>query len=124
MSWTLNKGLKNNNFIKCFKNIEQIVCENANVYQIKYGFIPTFKSGFHFGEIVVGELGDIKKEIVFLGDTVNTTARIQEKCKELHKTVLFSKELIELINPGEYKLNYIGDFQLRGKEKKIGLYSF
>jgi class 3 adenylate cyclase len=28
--------------------------------------------------VVTGETGSVKKEIVFLGDTVNTTARIQE----------------------------------------------
>ena len=33
----------------------------------------------HRGPVVTGEMGSVKKEIVFLGDTVNTTARIQEK---------------------------------------------
>jgi adenylate cyclase len=36
------------------------------------------KAGAHVGRVVATEVGTIKSEIVFHGDVVNTTARVQE----------------------------------------------
>jgi adenylate cyclase len=41
------------------------------------------RAGLHCGPVVIGEMGSLKKEIVFLGDTVNTTARIQNSAGKL-----------------------------------------
>jgi class 3 adenylate cyclase len=32
---------------------------------------------------VAGECGDDKREIVYFGDTINTAARMQEKCRSV-----------------------------------------
>jgi len=123
VTWKYKNGIKKHNIINCILEIKKIVDRKKNLYEKKYGFIPYFKSGFHFGEVVIGEMGDIKKEIVFLGDIVNTTARIQEKCKELKKDVLFSDDVVKLIKNSHFKFDYHGEFILRGKEEKVGLYS-
>ena len=45
-----------------------------------FGLLPEFKAGFHLGKVTTGEIGVIKKEIIFTGDVLNTTARIQGLC--------------------------------------------
>ena len=70
------------------------------------------------------ELGDIKKEIVFHDDTVNTAARIRSECKHLNKNLLLSGVPLSKLN----NINYlsperIGKIKLRGKEEEIELYS-
>ena len=44
-------------------------------------------------------MGDLHPEIVFLGDTVNTTARIEAASGELHRDVLASRDLVDRL-PG------------------------
>ncbi len=39
--------------------------------------MPEFKAGFHIGKVITAEIGVIKKDIIFTGDVLNTTARIQ-----------------------------------------------
>jgi hypothetical protein len=34
---------------------------------------------YHFGQVITGGTGDIKKEIAFHGDTVNKAARIRSE---------------------------------------------
>ena len=46
-------------------------------YNQKFGVNPDFKAGIHLGEVTTGEIGALKKEIIFTGDVLNTTARIQ-----------------------------------------------
>ena len=43
-------------------------------------------------------MGDSKLEIVLLGDAVNTTARIEQACRELDRTFLASADALALIN--------------------------
>ena len=66
----------------------------------------------------------MKREIVFLGDTVNTTARIQELCRETGERVIGSAELIDRLElpPGIAK-RPLGDQRLRGKGADLALYA-
>jgi adenylate cyclase len=74
--------------------------------------------------VVTGEMGSVKREIVFLGDTVNTAARIQELCRETGERVLASADLIDHLElpPGIAKRS-LGDLRLRGKGADLALYA-
>jgi len=47
-----------------------------------------FKAGIHIGKLVAGEMGVVKKEIVFSGDVLNTSSRIQAECNKLNCSLL------------------------------------
>jgi adenylate cyclase len=82
------------------------------------------RAGLHCGEVVTGEMGSVKKEIVFLGDTVNTAARIQDLCRQTGDHVLASGDLIDRLElpPGIAKRS-LGDLRLRGKGTDLALYA-
>ena len=65
-------------------------------YRNEYGVMPGFKAGLHVGEVIAVEVGDIKREIAYHGDTINTAARIQATCKELGRSLLASAELVRI----------------------------
>lgn len=56
-----------------------------------YGLVPEFKAGIHCGKVTTGEIGVIKKEILFTGDVLNTSARIQGNCNPLGVNILISE---------------------------------
>jgi len=69
-------------------------------------------------------MGSVKREIVFLGDTVNTAARIQEFCGRTGDRVLASATLVDLLElPAGITKRPLGDLRLRGKESQIVLYA-
>ena len=39
---------------------------------------PRIRGSLHFGAVIVGEIGDIKRTIVFNGDVMDTAARLEE----------------------------------------------
>jgi adenylate cyclase len=47
-------------------------------YIARYGFYPAVRAALHVGDVVSGEIGDVRREIGFLGDVLNTFARIEE----------------------------------------------
>ena len=69
-------------------------------------------------------MGSAKTEIVFLGDTVNTAARIQDVCRQTGDRILASADLIDRIQllPGIVKRS-LGDLRLRGKGVDLALYA-
>ena len=124
VSWQIKNGLADNNCINCFFKIKEAVENVGYKYKAKYGFVPEFKAGIHIGKAVAGEVGVIKKEIVFSGDVLNTAARIQTKCNEYGVKLLASEDLIAKLNfAPDYKAVEIGEVTLRGKKSPTHLYS-
>jgi adenylate cyclase len=69
-------------------------------------------------------MGSVKREIVFLGDTVNTAARIQELCRQTGDRVLASADLIDRLElPPAIAKRSLGDLRLRGKGADLALYA-
>lgn len=124
VTWPMTKGLQNANCIRCFFAINDRMKELRETYIAKYGFVPEFKAGYHYGKVIIGEIGDVKKEIAFHGDPVNTTARIQAECNGFSTNILLSGDLLERLPAiPELKSRRIGSIQLRGKEHPVELFT-
>ena len=107
----------------CFAAMDQLAL-SAPAYQREFGAAASFRAGLHCGPVVTGEMGSMKKEIVFVGDTVNTAARIQDFCRQTGDRVLASAALIDrlALPPGIAKRS-LGELRLRGKESDVALYA-
>jgi adenylate cyclase len=117
----------NENKLKCLQFVGdayKAIKQKEAYYLKQYGTVPSFKVGIHSGEVTAGYIGLIKKELVFSGDTLNTTARIRSKCHELHSEFVLSAEFLQgLIVPSYYQIKEIGEIELKGKMEKEKLYS-
>ncbi|MGI9544422.1 MAG: adenylate/guanylate cyclase domain-containing protein, partial [Cyclobacteriaceae bacterium] len=83
-----------------------------------------FKAGINGGEITVAEVGDIKREIAYHGDVINTASRIQGQCNVYHKRLLISGDFLARIpNLGIYETEFLGEIPLRGKKSKVDIFS-
>jgi adenylate cyclase len=123
-TWKLNEGIAEARCVKaCFAAIDRIA-QRAPDYQREFGAAVAFRAGLHCGPVVTGEMGTVRKEIVFLGDTLNTAARIQDFSRQTGDRVLASADLIDrlALPPGVAKRS-LGDLQLRGKKSEIALYA-
>lgn len=124
VSWPLRRGIGKQRCVRCFLAIRAKLERRERHYRERYGIAPTFKAGFHYGEVTTGEVGAVKKERIFSGDVVNTTARIQDMCNALGVDNLLSKELCDVLQlPSSYPLREIGDIALRGKRDTMSLWT-
>ena len=126
ISWRQEIGINKANAIRCFFNIQQLFKDKEVYYREKYeGIVPEFKAGLHCGSVMAGEIGVLKRDIVYSGDVLNTAARIQAKCNELHVNILLSENLINLMNHklDLYNIKEIGKIDLRGKKEPLLLYT-
>ncbi len=124
LTWEKEDGLKNSNCIKFFEAFQIMLNKRRDHYESKYGFVPQFKAGAHVGEITVAEVGDFKREIAYHGDTINTASRIQSVCNTFGKSFLISEKLQNNLKVnGNFETEKLDSIVLKGKEKKVALYS-
>lgn len=124
VTWLLDEGFPRENCIKCFFAIQEKIRDNADYFKGKYAYVPHFKAGIHCGDVTTGEIGTYKKEIVFTGDTVNTTSRIQTKCNELGEQILISDSLVHYLKDNSsYSFREILTMELKGKKEPVKLYT-
>jgi adenylate cyclase len=123
-TWKLKEGTADGRCVAaCFAAIDQLA-RHAPDYRREFGAAVTVRAGLHCGPVVTGEMGSVRKEIVFLGDTVNTTARIQELCRQTGDRVLASADLIDRLElPRGIAKRSLGDLRLRGKGSDLALYA-
>ncbi len=122
ITWPVEKGLSGNNCLLCFYRIQHALNEKQNYYLERYNTLPSFKAGLHVGEATVGEIGIIKKDIVFSGDVLNTTSRIEGECNNHNVNIILSSALLQLMPlNGEYQKIPLGEIQLKGKKEKVEL---
>jgi adenylate cyclase len=123
LTWPLNKGIKNANCINCFFDIRNSIELKKSKYIEQYGVHPEFKAGLHGGNVVVTWIGDLKKEIVYHGDVLNTTARLETECNKHNQILLTSEYILKNIDlPEHLEASLIDEMQLRGKEEKTKVY--
>jgi adenylate cyclase len=96
----------------------------GSYYEEHYGFVPRFKAGLHRGLVTAVEVGEIKRDIAYHGDTLNTTSRIQSKCKEYKSDLLISGEIERRISwPKGFEREFVGAVSLRGKGSPVDLFN-
>lgn len=124
LTWNKKAGSKNANCLRAYFAFTEKLSSRTKYYEEKYGVFPEFKAGLNIGKIVVAEVGQLKTEIAYHGDTINTAARIQGQCSLLGKNLLISEQLKEELSPStKYKSTHVGDILLKGKSSKVNVFS-
>ena len=124
LSWSIEEGLEELNCIRFYFDYQQLLIERKDLYMSRFGVVPEFKAGLEMGSVMVAEVGEIKREIAYHGDVLNTASRIQDCCNKFGKAILISENLEKSIEGfSKVHLELMGDIQLRGKQKNIKIYA-
>jgi adenylate cyclase len=98
------------------------IAADVEAWRRDFGAAPRTRAALHAGPVVAGEIGDIKREIAFLGDTLNTAARIAEEARRHDALVLASAEaLAGATLPEGLERADLGPVALRGKAEPVAL---
>lgn len=121
ITWKIKKKTDFNNPIRLFYAYKEILESKESCYEDKYGVLPTFKGAIHSGIVSAAEVGgNIKSEIAFHGDVLNTTARVIELCKKFNEDLLITDVMLGRTNlvENEFNIESKDIVELRGKHIK------
>jgi adenylate cyclase len=124
ISWPLEKALNSANAIHLFFRLSQILEQNQQHFMEAFGYRPVIKGSLHFGKVTKGELGRVKKELIFTGDVLNTAARMHNICKKIEAPLVVSRRLLKQFSDlTPFQVMNEGYFNLPGKTEQIFIYS-
>ena len=124
VTWPEADGLREGRCLASAQAIRETLARLAPRYRARYGVEPKVRVVLHAGPVVTGEMGDLKREIVFLGDTVNTTARLEAAAKEADRDFVISGSLLEKLSlPDGLVPRPLGERALKGKSQPLAVFA-
>jgi adenylate cyclase len=124
VTWPLARGVAEGRAVRTAFAVEGAILARRAMWEREFGVVPRCRAALHAGPLVVGEIGAVKREIMLLGDTMNTASRIEDACRELDRPCLASAALIErTILPPGIAAERLAPMALRGKSGEVVLYA-
>ncbi|MCE9618713.1 MAG: adenylate/guanylate cyclase domain-containing protein [Planctomycetes bacterium] len=124
VSWPTVAAVRDARILHCLAAVVAVMERNRETYRSEFGVAPLGRAAMHAGPIAVGEVGDARREIAFLGDTLNTASRMDQECRKLGRRALISSDLLaRLAVPDGMRVESLGDVMLRGKSHTVALHA-
>ena len=122
--WSVKAGTDKANCVRAFFHLRQVIEAHLEYYHSRYGISPEPKCALHGGNVIKAEIGEVKSEISFFGDVVNSTSRILQEGVTRRINILVSEPLMNMIQlPVHFQVTSQGAFVPRGKRNQIQLYA-
>ena len=122
ISWPI-EGLINFTSIDFFFAVQELLVNRKDYYFKNFGVVPSFKAGAHIGIVTMVEVGDVKRDIAYHGDTLNVAARLEGLCNELNQPILISAALREKgMLDKKYTTTSFGFKNLKGRGALLEVY--
>jgi adenylate cyclase len=95
VTWPERDGAIDCRPLRCFVAMRDELAGAADQLAREFGVAPRIRGSLHFGPVIIGEIGDVKRAIVFNGDVMNTAARLEELSRSVDGGFLASRAAME-----------------------------
>lgn len=117
ITWPMRSRERNADCIRAFFEIKHQIHLQKKVYLNQFGFVPGFKGTAHGGQMVSGEIGDIRSQIVYYGLPLLQAARLEKLSGRSQNGLCISGDLLgEIVLPSNYFVHQAGQLTSKGKE--------
>lgn len=122
VTWPERIGAIDARPLRCFLAMRETLERASARLEREFGAAPKIRGSLNFGPVIVGEIGDVKRAIVFNGDTMNTAARLEELSRTVDGGFLASRAAIDRIGLGaSTSLRDLGVMPIRGRADTIAV---
>ena len=120
VTWREDGGAIECRPLRCFMAMRDELARASDQLQREFGAVPRIRGALHFGPVIIGEIGDVKRAIVFNGDVMNTAARLEELSRNVDGGFLVSRAAMERFNsPPPFAVRDLGRLPIRGRNDGI-----
>ena len=123
VTWHERSGAIDCRPLRCFMAMRGELAQASGQFQQEFGVVPRIRGSLHFGPVIVGEIGDVKRAIVFNGDVMNTTARLEELSRSVDGGFLASRTAMERFSAKPpFAVRDLGRLPIRGRADGIDVF--
>jgi adenylate cyclase len=122
VTWPASAGAVDCRPLRCFLAMRDSLQRLQGRFEKEFGVAPRIRGSLHFGPVIVGEIGDIKRAIVFNGDVMNTAARLEELSRAVEGGFVMSRAAVDRFTTAPpVRLRDLGVHGIRGKADGIAV---
>jgi adenylate cyclase len=85
--------------LRCFFAMRAALAAEADRFVQRFGVQPELRAALHLSEVIAGEVGQVRRAIVFHGDVMNTTGRLEQATREIACFFIASAEALASLGP-------------------------
>jgi adenylate cyclase len=116
VTWQESSGAIDWRPLRCFLAMREELARASGQMQREFGAAPRIRGSLHFGPVIIGEIGDVKRAIVFNGDVMNTAARLEEHSRNVEGGFLASRAAIgRFSSTPPFAVHDLGQLPIRGR---------
>ena len=116
VTWPERDGAIDCRPLRCFGAMRDELAGAAPQLQREFGVTPRIRGSLHFGPVIIGEIGDVKRAIVFNGDVMNTAARLEELSRQVDGGFLASRAAMDRFSSAlPFAVRDLGRLPIRGR---------
>jgi len=120
VTWPERRGAVDCRPLRCFLAMRDELSRASSQLEREFGAVPRIRGSLHFGPVIIGEIGDVKRAIVFNGDVMNTAARLEELSRTVDGGFLASRAAMERFSSvPPFAVCDLGRLPIRGRADGI-----
>jgi len=120
VTWRERDGAVDCRPLRCFAAMRDELSGASSQFEREFGAVPRIRGSLHFGPVIIGEIGDVKRAIVFNGDVMNTAARLEELSRTVDGGFLASRTAMERFSSvPPFAVRDLGRLPIRGRADGI-----
>jgi adenylate cyclase len=124
VTWTEDEGRPDARALRCYFLMAAALEAEAGRFVKEFGAAPGLRGALHLGEVIAGEVGELRRAIVFHGDVMNTTARLEQATRDAGVPFIASAAALDsLERPGDLAYRDLGELALRGRKEPMRAWS-
>jgi adenylate cyclase len=122
-TWPMGRPEDNARVLLAVRDVFARLEADRRRFEKTYGVMPEFRAVANGGAVVVGECGDSKRQITYIGDILNVTARLEEVAKIRDIGFAVAGPLFKRIEcPNGFVATSLGALTLRGVAEPMEVY--
>jgi adenylate cyclase len=120
VTWPERDGAIDCRPLRCFVAMRDELARAGSQLEREFGVVPRIRGSLHFGPVIIGEIGDVKRAIVFNGDVMNTAARLEELSRQVDGGFLASRAAMQRFSSAPpFAVRDLGRLPIRGRADGI-----
>ena len=109
--------------LRCYFEMLAALDARRAEFEAGFGAHPELRAALHFGEVVAGEVGVMRRAIVYHGDVMNTASRLEHATRELGCRFIASAGAVDALSRApDLELRDLGALALRGRQETLRAY--
>jgi adenylate cyclase len=120
ITWVEADGVAEARALRCYFEMGAALAAGARQFAERFGVQPALRGALHLGDVIAGEVGQVRRAIVFHGDVMNTAGRLEQATRELGCHFIASADALAALGPlPALRSHDLGMLALRGRVEPL-----